>query len=407
VPNYLSPGVYIEEVSSGPRPIEAVGTSTAAFLGVASNPDAPVHDAIAIGNWNQFVRVFCREDAPRDDAPIDHLANAVYGFFGNGGRRCFVVNVGKGGSIAGTVKKGRRQGIAVLEEVDEVAIVAAPGYADPASYEVVFGHCEKMRDRVAIVDGPEVVERIEQLVKVGTASVPGGPGAPGGPAPGDVGLRPPNSNFGILYHPWISVMDPFTPMRLVNVPPSGHLAGIYARTDATRGVHKAPANERVVGALNVAYRVTREEQELLNPAGVNCIRFFPESGIRVWGCRTLGDADWRYVPIRRFFNMVEESIVRATQWAVFEPNDPTLWKSLIRDVRAFLTRLWRDGALMGRRPEDAFFVKCDEENNPPEVIDAGQLVIEVGVAPVKPAEFIIFRIGQSAAGAKVEAEAHA
>src|SRR5262249_5155858 len=154
-----------------------------------------------------------------------------------------------------------------------------------------------------------------------------------------------------------------------------------------RGVHKAPANELVRGALNVTYNVTREEQAELNALGINCIRLFAREGIRVWGARTLADAasEWRYLNVRRLFNMIEESIAESTNWTVFEPNDRTLWKNIRRDIGAFLTRLWRDGALMGRRPEEAFFVKCDEETNPPEVIDAGQVQTLIGIAPVKPA----------------------
>jgi uncharacterized protein len=193
---------------------------------------------------------------------------------------------------------------------------------------------------------------------------------------------------------------------LVSVPPSGHVAGIWARSDASRGVHKAPANEAVRGALDVKYRITREEQATLNPAGVNCIRLFAAEGIRVWGARTLAASasEWRYLNVRRLFNMIEESIARSSRWVVFEPNDMTLWKSIRRDITAFLMRLWRDGALMGATPEEAFFVKCDRETNPPEVVDAGQVVTLIGIAPVKPAEVIIFLISQYQGGANVEVQ---
>ncbi len=304
----------------------------------------------------------------------------------------------------------------VLEEVDEVAIVAAPGYVDAGSYDALLTHCEKMQDRVAILDAPQDVPVLENLLKVATVDAParprrpapaaGEPPAPAEPASKSDGLKPRSSDrgYGAFYAPWITVRDPFDPTLLVNVPPSGALAGIYARTDAQRGVHKAPANELVRGALNVTQNITRHEQGELNQNGVNCIRFFPTDGIRVWGARTLADgaSEWRYLNVRRLFNMVEESITRATRWVVFEPNDQTLWKSIKRDISAFLTRLWRDGALMGQTPEEAFFVKCDNETNPPDVIDAGQVVTLIGIAPVKPAEFIIFRIGQHAAGTEVD-----
>lgn len=408
MPNYLTPGVYVEEVSTGPRPIEGVGTSTAAFLGASPRGDARVNEAVAINTWSQFLKEFCPEGARSTP-----LARAVFGFFENGGRRCFVVNVGPEGTIAPGAAGGRRQGVAVLEEIDEIAIVAAPGYVDAGSYEALLSHCEKLKDRVAILDAPEDVPNIELLQKVRTAPPPprrrgGGEEAPGPEPSPQEGLRPrkSDSGYGAFYFPWLTTRDPLDPARLVNVPPSGHLAGIFARTDALRGVHKAPANEVVRGALNLTYRVTEDEQGALNPSGVNCIRFFSTEGIRVWGARTLADSasEWRYLNVRRLFNFAEESIAKGTRWVVFEPNTPTLWKSIRRDIGAFLTRLWRNGALMGSTPEEAFFVKCDEETNPPDIIDAGQVVALIGIAPVKPAEFIIFRIGQHAAGVEVETE---
>jgi len=437
MPNYLAPGIYVEEVAGGPRPIEAVGTSTAAFLGVAPRADARQNIAIAVNNWSQFCREFAAEGAASTP-----LSNAVFGFFNNGGQRCYIVAVPQGQALTGGGTGGRpRQGVDVLEEVDDVHIVAAPGYADVAAYEALLTHCENMKNRVAILDPPQNVADIEDLTKVATATAPsrprggggggasssgagasssgssggggGGAGGGGGGAAADPtggspegGLRPRQSDagFGALYFPWITVRDPLMPNTLVDVPPSGHMAGIWARTDGTRGVHKPPANELVNGALNVTYRVTRQEQEVLNPAGVNVIRFFPREGIRVWGARTVAASasEWRYLNVRRLFSMIEESIALGTNWIVFEPNDRTLWKSIRRDISAFLLRVWRDGALMGRTPEEAFFVKCDDETNPPDSIDAGQVVTIIGAAPVKPAEFIVFRISQSAQGAEVQ-----
>jgi uncharacterized protein len=408
---YLTPGIYVEEIPTGPRPIEAVGTSTAGFVGVAPNAEAHVNQALPINNWSQFVERFVGESGVSTP-----LAQAVYGFFQNGGGRCYVVNVGAGGSLVGD---GRgRKGLEALEEVDEIAIVAAPGYADAASYDALLTHCEKLKDRVAILDAPLAVENIDALKTVATApaatrgrraaaaAAEGEGEAPPPPSAGGGGMRPRTSDggYGAFYFPWIAVRDPFSPKDIVPVPPSGHLAGIYARTDATRGVHKAPANEAIRGALDVTYRVTREEQGELNTNGVNCIRLFANQGIRVWGARTLADSasEWRYLNVRRLFNMIEEAISRGTRWVVFEPNDQTLWKAIRRDVGAFLTLLWRSGALMGATPEEAFFVQCDAETNPPEVIDAGMVVAVIGIAPVKPAEFIIFRIGQGAGGAQVE-----
>jgi hypothetical protein len=179
------------------------------------------------------------------------------------------------------------------------------------------------------------------------------------------------------------------------MPPSGHLAGVWARNDNTRGVHKAPANEVVRGVTNLAYTVTKSEQDTLNPIGVNCLRAFPGMGYRVWGARTLSsDPAWRYINVRRLFNYIETSLQRGTMWAVFEPNDTRLWARLRRDVTNFLTGVYRDGALFGASPSQAFYVKCDDELNPPESRDLGRVIIEIGIAPVKPAEFIIFRISQ-------------
>jgi len=406
--SYQTPGVYVEEVSMGTRPIAAAGASTAALVGIAPDAGAHLNEPFACNSWSQFVREF----APEGSATTA-LAHAVFGFFMNGGSRCYVLNLGKGGSIAGDPRK--RTGLYALEAIDEVAIVAAPGYTGISDYEALLSHCEGLGDRVAILDAPLEVDNVDALKKVGTASAPAGPAGDEAKkedakkADGK-GMRPRNSDrgFGALYFPWIVARDPLDPgADPKNIPPSGHMAGIYARTDATRGVHKAPANEVVRGAVGLSYRVARAEQGELNSAGVNCIRFFPDAGIRVWGARTLAEeaSEWRYVNVRRLFNVIEESIARGTRWTVFEPNDFSLWQAVTRDVGAFLTLLWRDGALVGSTPAQAFFVKCDAETNPPEVVDAGRLVIEVGVAPVKPAEFIIFRIGQWSGGSEVETAA--
>lgn len=197
----------------------------------------------------------------------------------------------------------------------------------------------------------------------------------------------------------INVADPTpnAPATTISVPPSGHIAGVWARNDSERGVHKAPANEVIRGVISLPITLTNSEQSVLNPNGVNCLRVFAGRGIRIWGARTLSsDASWRYLNVRRLFNYVEKSIERGTQWAVFEPNDQMLWSKMRRDINSFLKNVWREGALFGATPEQAFFVKCDEENNPQETRDVGQLIIDIGIAPVKPAEFVIFRIGQYA-----------
>jgi phage tail sheath protein FI len=362
-------------------------------------------------NWSQFVKTF------GDFTQSTHLAHAVYGFFNNGGSRCFIVNVGAPQSLeiepvavaapAGPPKEGdkpaqpkeapkakgpantdglyigkdngpgARTGLKCFEEIDEISIVAAPGQTSPAVQDALLTHCETRKDRFAVLDSAEVMTG-------GVDKLP----------------RPRDSKYGAYYFPWIQVYDP--DKGNIFVPPSGHIAGVYSRTDSERGVHKAPANEIVRGALGLKYNVSKGEQDLLNPKGINAIRLM-NGGIRIWGARTLSsDPSWRYINVRRLFIMVESSIERATQWVVFEPNDHRLWKRVQRTIASFLTLLWRNGALMGTAPEQAFYVKCDEETNPPEVIDAGQLVVEIGLAPVKPAEFVIFRIGQMASGGGVE-----
>jgi uncharacterized protein len=402
MPTYMTPGIYVEEISGGTRPISPVGTGTAAFLGVAPAAGKHIGKPVAISNWSQFVREFVEEDSPSTD-----LARAVFGFFNNGGSRCYVLNVGKGNPIAGDER--RRTGISALETVDEAKIIAAPGYTDILSYEALISHCEKMKNRFAILDSPVEVDNLDALKKVGTARATGKDQEDEeelhGSAVGKA-IRPRQTDCAAFYFPWITARDPLSSGGIVKTPPSGHLAGVYARTDATRGVHKAPANEPIRGALDLCYKVTHEEQGELNSAGVNCIRIFSDAGIRVWGARTLSaeSGEWRYISVRRLFNMIEESIERGTSWTVFESNDSRTWKSIERDIRAFLTLVWRDGALKGDTPEKAFFVKCDEETNPPEVIDAGRLVTEIGIAPVKPAEFIIFRIFQWIGGGPEEAE---
>lgn len=399
MPFYASPGIYVEEVSGGARPIGAVGTSTAGFVGTAPDPAARLGEAVAVNSWSDFVRVFASGEHPSTP-----LARAVYGFFDNGGGRCYVVNLPPDQPLAGG---RRRSGLALLEAIDEIAIVAAPGYSDPAAYEDLLKHCELMGDRVAILDPPLEFGDVERLTRVGSAKATRpakkAPDEAAPPAESNHGLRPRQSDYGAFYLPWLVVRDPLSG-ELVETPPSGHMAGVWARTDNLRGVHKAPANEPVRGAVDLTYRITRVEQDVLNPAGVNCIRYFPAEGIRVWGARTLAAeaSEWRYLNVRRLFNMLKESIANGTRWIVFEPNDGLLWRSIRRDVGAFLTRVWRDGALYGRTPNEAFFVKCDEETNPPDVRDAGQVVTLIGVAPVKPAEFVVFKLSQSMVGSETE-----
>ena len=392
--NYQTPGVYVEEISTGARPIEAVGTSTAGFIGIAPGLNAPVDDPVPIGNFAQFARRFM--DGASATSP---LAQAVAGFFQNGGSRCYVVNIGAQKSIVG-------KGLERMGAIDEIAMIAAPGYTDPASYDALLSAAETLGDRIALLDGPEKVDDVEVLTRVATLDGDGNGGSgKKAAAPDKPGQRARASErgYGAFYFPWIRATNLFDRDSYVSVPPSGHIAGICARLDSERGVHKAPANAIVRGALGLTQVLSKAEQGVLNPLGVNCLRSFAGEGVMIWGARTLASSpEWRYLNVRRLFNMIEESIEKSTRWVVFEPNDRSLWKRIEFDLSTFLRRLWSQGALMGATPEQAFFVKCDEETNPPEVIDAGEVVTLIGIAPVKPAEFVIFRLGQSAAGAAVE-----
>jgi phage tail sheath protein FI len=278
-----------------------------------------------------------------------------------------------------------RKGIGGLVAIDEVSIVVIPDAVnliqdgDDTLFRDLQGkmlaHCETAGERMAILDTPP--DLLPQDVLEWRRDTAGY-----------------DSKMSTMYWPWIEVVDPIT-KRPMSVPPSGHVAGVWARTDDQRGVHKAPANEVVMGANALSFQVTHAEQGELNRNGINCIRAFPGRGIRIWGARTLSsDPEWRYINVRRLFSYVSESIVQGTQWSVFEPNDERLWLKLRGSVENFLTRTWRGGALFGADPSQAFFVKCDAETNPPDVIEAGQVVCEVGISPVKPAEFVIFRLSQ-------------
>jgi len=285
-----------------------------------------------------------------------------------------------------------RSGINGLAVAEDVTIVVVPdlisaatkadGTLDLGLWKAVqtslISHCEQHGNRLAILDSPPGMTP-QQVREWRSADAMY------------------DSAFAALYYPWIKVENPIGTNgdAEVFIPPSGHLAGVWARTDETRGVWKAPANDTIRGCLDLEYATTQNEQAVLNPIGINCIRPFGTRGNRIWGARTLSsDTDWRYINVRRLFNMIESTIAEGTQWAVFEPNDVSLWEGVKRTLNAFLRGLWSVGALFGTSPDQAFYVKCDAETNPPESIDQGLLVVEVGIAPVKPAEFVVFRIAQ-------------
>lgn len=425
---YQSPGVYVEEVSSGMKPIAGVGTSTAAFIGVlpsqlfrplteeekaeekkkktggdettdtdevsAEGPTPRVlspansnnrsRKGVALPgegepklctNFSEFIKefgdfdVFDESSAQSEEQTVHNghntLAHAVYGFFNNGGTRCWVARV--------TTATNAKIALDRFKEIDEIALVAFPGESnDETVRNAMLDHCEDrfLQDRFAILD-PSPDAGSDQNNPLGN-------------------LR--DSSYGAIYYPNIKVFDPVRKTS-IPMPPSGHIAGIYARVDSERGVFKAPANEIIRGALDVEKVVTKELQDGLNPKGINVIRKFGGS-ITVWGARTLSvqDPEWQYINVRRLFLFLRKSIENGTQWVVFEPNDPALWAKITRNITAFLTNVWLDGALLGNTPQEAFYVQCDAETNsgaPP-----GQVVTKIGVAVTKPAEFVIFRISQ-------------
>jgi hypothetical protein len=278
----------------------------------------------------------------------------------------------------------RKTGLKALEDIPDVSIVAAPGYSDPApDYNTaktniqavmnsLIAHCENMRYRIAVLDsvaGHAVADVREYRAQV-------------------------DSTYAALYYPWVRVLDPVTDAE-VDLPPSGFIAGIYARNDIQKGVHKAPANEVVLGALRFEIPLNKGHQDVLNPEGINALRYFEGRGYRVWGARTISsDPEWKYVNLRRYFAFLERSIDRGTQWAVFEPNGEALWGNVRRTIEDFLFNEWKSGHLLGAKPEEAYFVKCDRTTMTQNDLDNGRMVCFIGVAPLRPAEFVIFRIGQ-------------
>lgn len=513
MPSYLSPGVYVEEVPAGARPLEGVGTAVAAFVGLAE--DGPLNEPTLVSNWTQFTTKF------GGFLEGSYLAQSVYAYFQNSGGNCYVVRIGQDASSNGNGSKPKAITTGPTAEIGRLRVQAldpgtAPGelsveVAEPAegspedSFKLLIkrsGQVVEEYDQASFARGKQNVVtmintqskliRIEDLgtsaakLAVGETALATVPPAPAVVAQqlssddyiGDVGERtgfaglqavddvtmlcvpdlmsayqqgaidldtvqavqtemiahcelmgdriaildpPPGLNaqqvkewlvdkakydsaYATLYWPWVRTRNPATGL-LGYLPPSGLVAGIWGRNDDTRGVHKAPANEVVRGAIDVETQITRNEHDLLNPVGINCIRAFPGRGIRVWGARTLSsDPAWRYLNVRRLFNFLEETILSGTDWVVFEPNDQALWAKIRRTIAAFLVMQWRAGALFGATPDEAFYVKCDGETNTAESIDAGQVICEIGVAPVKPAEFVIFRLAQFSGGTSLVSE---
>jgi uncharacterized protein len=360
-PSYLMPGVYVEEQSAGVHGIDGIETGTAAFLGQALQ--GPVGIAQLVTSWAEFQQIY-----GSGSAAASHLAASVRGFFENGGTKCFVLRVDDKGADDDYIA-----GLNALKEA-EVNILCAPGIWSLRVQRAMLDHCAEMRDRMCILDPPkgatvpEVVAMRKQLASHG---------------------------YGALYYPWIRVKR-----TMAAVPPSGHVAGMYARIDAGRGVWKAPAGVEAAlsGATGLERRINKADEEKLSSRGINCIRAIPGRGILVWGNRTLADdPELQYVHIRRTLLYIEGSIRRGTLWAVFEPVNEQLFMTIRRSIEAFLLGLWRSGALIGARPEEAFFVKCDDTTTTQTDITEGRLIFLTGIALLKPAEFVVLHFQQGIA----------
>lgn len=331
---------------------------------------------------------------------VFNFVAGVNGFYDNGGGKAYVYLMGVLDTEC-SIRENQadKLGLYAFDDCDDLALHVATGLNFNQQREMLE-HCETRKDRFAIVDGP--------IVSLGDMDIPASA-----------------KGYGAMYVPWVRITKPSWyvgdqdtkisgPLRRklmrgekneLFVPPSGHVVGVFARVDGERGVHKAPANEIVMGITGLSQNINRIEQGQYNDRGINVIRIFKDRGIRIWGARTLAtksDPSWKYVNVRRLFIMIEQSILQGMQWAVFEPNDKFLWSKLNRDVRAYLLRVWRSGALFGNTPEEAFYVKCDAETNPRYLIDAGQVNVQVGISPVKPAEFVVFSIGQWDGGALID-----
>lgn len=331
---------------------------------------------------SDLVKVQCVGEAPEGTAPFEAMAGegkAVYSISLSGGSNGSVSSITAADFIGQDFGAGKRTGIQSFLDNDMVSIMAVPGVTDANVQLMLVAHCENLGSRFAVLDIPQDAKKVQDLI-----------------AHRDIF----DSNYAALYHPWLIVFDPLDKKNIA-IPPSGSILGIYARSDNTRGVHKAPANEVVRGCVGLDCQFNTGEQDILNPKGINLIRSFPGQGIRVWGARTASsNGSWKYINVRRLFIFIEESIKANTSWAVFEPNDEVLWVRVQRTISVFLNTLWRNGSLAGTSPEEAFFVNIGRDTMSQDDIDNGRLICVIGVAPVKPAEFVIFRISQKTADAE-------
>lgn len=385
-----APGVYVEDDFQLPRSSPFM-TGVPVFLGVPGKPPllpgkAPLrkeprrlYEPMMLSLWSHFERHV------GDPESHGYFAYAVRGFFANGGQRCFVVLLP---DISVQSLETAFTGIAghpdyALSAMNTVDLVCAPDLVKQEDRKLGFelqqmlvDHCETAGDRFAILDSwcsdgsKDVRQQWSEI----------------------------DGKNGAIYYPWVKVRS-FDGHSTVLVPPCGHIAGVYARTDQQVGVHKAPANEVLEGVLGLEREISQADQAELNPRRINCLRAFPGRGIRVWGARTLSGNDaWTYINVRRLFLTAVRRIESRAQDVAFEPNEPKLWARIERELESYFMEQFRRGALKGRTPEEAFYVKCNSETNPREVRDAGQIVTEIGLAPGVPFEFVVVRLIQGRGG---------
>jgi uncharacterized protein len=349
----IKPGVFLQNVRIQPQSIEGVNTSTAAFLGeTQTGPGAPTLVTSSVEYQRAFGSYF-------GDGKF--MPYAVEGFFGNGGKRCYVCSVNDGDYVGALAK---------IEVVHTPIIYSPNAQAVAGLPAALINHCERLKNRFAIFDSIK------------------------GQNPSSV-TKPGDSSFAALYYPWIYIKENGTG-RLCLVPMGGHIAGIYACTDIEVGVHKAPANQLVNGAVGLEVSMKAYQQDSLIPQGINSIRNFPGRGLLVWGARTLSDdPEWKYVTVRRLMIYLEQSIKKGTEWVTFEPNNASTWVKVKSQTENFLTQTWKNGMLMGTSQQEAFFVHCDQTTMNQNDIDNGRINLLIGVAVTKPAEFIILRITQT------------
>ena len=358
MPEYLAPGVYIEEVAFGAHPIEGVSTSEAGFIGASESPQL-LSGITSVADF--------RRQVPSDSSA--YLSSAVDGFFKNGGTRCFVALIAATEPLEAALEALSGEPVSILCCPDENL------FTDAA--RVMTEHCERRKDRFCILQSPQ------PIVQIATHE------------------PPVHSSYAAYYHPWL-VVTAFDRITRLTVPPGGHVAGVYARTDMQGRIWKSSAGARIDGGTALSQNVESVDADLLLERGIDVLRNEPGQGIVVWGAMTTStDQNWRYVNVRRLLIFLERSIDRGLQWVVSESYGSALWESVRTVIDVFLLNLWKSGALRGQTADEAYFVRCDRTTMTQDDMDNGRLIALAGVAPLRPAEFVILRIiCQSERGAR-------